>query len=69
MEKRKEIGRLLKENPEWNARNKKEVNNEIKEKVGNNRSINVKYIYTNPSDEIKKIIPFASKKYIIQKKD
>ena len=69
MEKRKEIGRLLKENPEWNARNKKEVNNEIKEKVGNNRSINVKYIYTNPSDEIKKIIPFASKKYTIQKKD
>jgi len=69
MEKRKEIGKLLKENPEWNARNKKEVNNEIKEKVGNNRSINVKYIYSNPSDEIKKIIPFASKKYTIQKKD
>ena len=69
MEKRKEIARILKENPEWNKSNKKEVHNEIKEKVGNNRSVNVKYIYSNPSDEIKKIIPFASKKYIIQKKD
>ena len=70
MEKRKDIARLLKENPEWNKNySKKEVHTEIKEKVGNNRSINVKYIYSNPSDEIKKIIPFASKKYIIQKKD
>ena len=69
MEKRKDIARLLKENPEWNKISKKEVHTEIKEKVGNNRSINVKYIYSNPSDEIKKIIPFASKKYIIQKKD
>jgi hypothetical protein len=69
MEKRKEIARILKENPEWNKSNKKEVHTEIKEKVGNNRSVNVKYIYSNPSDEIKKIIPFASKKYIIQKKD
>lgn len=49
------------------ATEKKEI--EEKEKKRQQKASTVKYIYTTPSDEVRKIIPFCSKKYTIQKKD
>jgi len=45
------------------------INTKETEKKKQEKAINVKYVYTTPSEDIKKIIPFASKKYTIQKKE
>ena len=54
-----------------NLEDNKNNNNNIKEgeKKKHEKAVNVKYVYTSPSEDIKKIIPFASKKYSIQKKE
>ena len=56
-------------NPNYRVmiREKKEVEEKERKKV--TKAVNVKHIYTSPSEDIKKIIPFAAKKYTIQKKD
>ncbi len=45
------------------------INTKEPEKKKQEKVVNVKYVYTSPSEDIKKIIPFASKKYTIQKKE
>jgi hypothetical protein len=45
------------------------INTKEPEKKIQEKAVNVKYVYTSPSEDIKKIIPFASKKYTIQKKE
>ena len=46
-----------------------DINTKEGEKKKPEKAVNVKYVYTSPSEDIKKIIPFASKKYTIQKKE
>ena len=64
-----EIKVAMMKNPNYRVmiREKKEVEEKERKKV--TKAVNVKHIYTSPSEDIKKIIPFAAKKYTIQKKD
>ena len=63
MKKSEKIKNIKDDNHDMNI-NTKEPEKKKQEKV-----VNVKYVYTSPSEDIKKIIPFASKKYTIQKKE
>ena len=65
---RQELKSKIMLNPNYRSvTEKKDI--EEKERKKHQKAVNVKYIYTSPNEEIKKIIPFCSKKYTIQKKD
>ena len=65
---RQELKSKIMLNPNYRSvTEKKDI--EEKERKKHQKAVNVKHIYTSPNEEIKKIIPFCSKKYTIQKKD
>ena len=68
IEHRQELKSKIMLNPNYRSvTEKKDI--EEKERKKHQKAVNVKHIYTSPNEEIKKIIPFCSKKYTIQKKD
>ena len=59
----------LKKDPNYKANPQEKKNFNDKEITKQPKAVNVKHIYSEPSEEIRKMIPFCPKKFTIQKKD
>ena len=59
----------LKKDPNYKTNPQEKKNFNDKEITKQPKAVNVKHIYSEPSEEIRKMIPFCPKKFTIQKKD
>ena len=59
----------LKKDPNYKTHPQEKKNFNDKEITKQPKAVNVKHIYSEPSEEIRKMIPFCPKKFTIQKKD